>query len=314
MPELYGLVRGQKVSSGAALWRATRPSTLALSLVPFALGALVGWRSGGGGWGWSGLALLGWLALHLGANGVNEWFDFLSGADRLAQARDGDRVTTPGVLLADESKLAQVRWLTLTLFGLAGVCGLSLTFGRNILLGGFFALGGLLAYSYTAPPLKLAYRGHGLGELAALAGYGLLPAAAAALAQTGYFDRRATLIGLPAGIQAAALLAMHHYLHAKSDRLAGKMTPVVAFGPQVTWWALGLTLVLSYAVLSVVVGVLALPVWTLAACLTLIPVGAGWLKMRPPATHAGIIESISFVAQAHLLSALVMGIGLLAGI
>ena len=73
-----------------------RPSTLPLILAPFLIGVIVGTKQGTWHLGWFTICLIGVVFLHFAANLVNEWFDFVSGADALAIKLPDNYITTPG--------------------------------------------------------------------------------------------------------------------------------------------------------------------------------------------------------------------------
>lgn len=282
------------------LWRAARLPTLILSLSPFVLGGIAGAGARGFDFYALTLALIATAALHIAANWVNDWYDALSGADALAAQLPNSRITATGVLLSGESTITQVRTASLVMLGIGAICAALLAlYGRMICAMGV-ALGAALAISYTAPPIRLAYRGHGLGEVAAVIGYGILPAMVAQSSQ-GVLDACTILIGAPLGLLAAALLLIHDYLHPEADRQAGKLTPVVAFGADRAWVLLGVILIATYLMLITLIAVWHLSLWTYALILTVLPLGWAWLNMRPPTSHEAIFTAIQYATQTHLI-------------
>src|SRR5258708_35756625 len=68
------------------LLKATRARTLPVMLAPVRIGSVLAWpQRTPFQWGLFALALSGALAAHLGANVVNDVFDFAEGADQAAQ-------------------------------------------------------------------------------------------------------------------------------------------------------------------------------------------------------------------------------------
>ncbi len=64
----------------------TRARTLPVMISPVVIGALLAWQQGYVfSWGLFALTLVGALAAHLGANALNDVFDFGSGVDQAAQ-------------------------------------------------------------------------------------------------------------------------------------------------------------------------------------------------------------------------------------
>jgi 1,4-dihydroxy-2-naphthoate octaprenyltransferase len=145
----------------------TRARTLPVMIFPVVIGAALAWQQGNRfQWGLFALTLLGALAAHLGANVINDVFDFGAGADQAAQhiASGGETVVTGSqFLLNKQLSLKTYRLLAVACFAVALLCGVVLSFYRPFALL-FGALGFLLAFFYVAPPLRLAYIGRGLGE------------------------------------------------------------------------------------------------------------------------------------------------------
>ncbi|HET7638017.1 MAG TPA: prenyltransferase, partial [Ktedonobacteraceae bacterium] len=215
------------------LLQATRARTLPVMLAPVLVGSVLAWQQGTlFQWGFFALTLLGAFAAHLGANVVNDVFDFAEGTDQAAQ-----QLVTEGTTLATGSQelmngklsLGAYRGLAVGLFALALLCGIILAFFRPWALA-FGVTGFLLAFFYVAPPLRLAYIGRGIGELDILISFGILPLVGAYYVQTGNVTTSALLASLPIGLYTTAVLYFHHFLHWRADKEVGKITPVVALG------------------------------------------------------------------------------------
>jgi 1,4-dihydroxy-2-naphthoate octaprenyltransferase len=215
------------------LLQATRARTLPVMLAPVVIGSVLAWQQGTPfQWGFFALALLGALAAHLGANVVNDVFDFAEGTDQTAQqlVPEGTTLATGSqALMSGKLSLGAYRGLAVGLFALALLCGIILAFFRPWALA-FGAAGFLLAFFYVAPPLRLAYIGRGLGEIDILISFGILPLVGAYYVQTGYVTISAVLASLPLGLYTTAVLYFHHFLHWRADKEVGKITPIVALG------------------------------------------------------------------------------------
>ncbi|MCX7597799.1 MAG: prenyltransferase, partial [Armatimonadetes bacterium] len=153
---------------------ASRPAFFTASVVPVAVaGAYVRWRDGTcplGLWLATGLGL---VLLHAAANLLNDYFDHLSGADEVntmfvAPFTGGARFIQRGLLLPEE-----VLFAGLFCLAAGSVIGLYLSAVRGWAVLGLGILGVVTLFFYTAPPLKLGYRG--LGELMIGLDFGVLP-------------------------------------------------------------------------------------------------------------------------------------------
>lgn len=253
----------------------TRARTLPVMIVPVVLGAVLAWQQGSSfSWGLFALTFVGALAAHLGANLINDIFDFDQGTDQAAQEfmSSGTTITTGSPLLLNgQLTLKTYRWLAVGCFALALLCGIILSIFRPWVLL-FAILGFLLAFFYVAPPLRLAYIGRGLGEVDIFFAFGFLPLVGAFYVQSGMVSNVAMLVSIPVGLYTMAVLYFHHFLHWRGDEKAGKVTPVVALGEQGARIVGALILAgIAFALLILAV-TRVLPWYSAIAALTVIPV------------------------------------------
>ena len=257
------------------LFQATRARTLPVMLAPVLIGSVLAWQQGTPfQWALFVLALLGALAAHLGANVVNDVFDFAEGTDQTAQkmVSEGTTLATGSqALMRGQLSLGTYRGLAVALFALALVCGIVLTFFRPWTLA-FGVAGFLLAFFYVARPLRLAYVGRGLGELVILISFGILPLVGSYYVQAGKFTLIALLASLPIGLYTTAVLYFHHFLHWRADQAVGKITPIVALGESSARLVGGI--LLSCVALTIFLDVLlnVFPWYSIIAAFTIIPV------------------------------------------
>ena len=257
------------------LLQATRARTLPVMLAPVLIGALLAWQQGSAfQWGLFILTLLGALAAHLGANVVNDVFDFSEGTDQAAQKMmpEGTTIATGSqTLMKGQMSLKAFRGLAIGLFALALLCGIIIAFYRPFALA-FGLAGFLLAFFYVAPPLRLAYIGRGLGELDILISFGILPLVGAYYVQSGNVTLSALLASLPIGLYTTAVLYFHHFLHWRADAEVGKITPIVALGEQKARVAGAILLVLIAVTFLVDAALQVFPWYSFLAAFTVIPV------------------------------------------
>ncbi len=215
------------------LLKATRARTLPVMVVPVIIGAVLAWEQGFSfQWGLFLLTFVGALAAHLGANVINDVFDFSEGTDQAAQQLmpQGTTLATGSQeLMSGSVSLKAFRGVAIVLFAIALLCGIIIAFARPWALA-FGVAGFLLAFFYVAPPLRLAYIGRGLGEIDILISFGILPLVGAYYVQSGSITTSALLASLPIGLYTTAVLYFHHFLHWRADAEVGKVTPIVALG------------------------------------------------------------------------------------
>ncbi len=134
-------------------------------VVPVIIGAVLAWEQGFSfQWGLFLLTFVGALAAHLGANVINDGFDFSEGTDQAAQQLmpQGTTLATGSQeLMSGSISFKAFRGVAIVLFVIALLCGIIIAFVRPWALA-FGVVGFLLAFFYVAPPLRLAYIGGGL--------------------------------------------------------------------------------------------------------------------------------------------------------
>ena len=144
-------------------WQVTRARTLPVMAAPVIIGSVLAWQQGSPfHWGFFVLAFIGAMAAHLGANVINDVFDFGAGTDQAAQAiaSQGSTVATGSrYLLNGKLTITYYRELAIACFAVALVCGIVLTIFRPWALV-FGIIGFLLAFFYVAP----LFDWHILGE------------------------------------------------------------------------------------------------------------------------------------------------------
>jgi 1,4-dihydroxy-2-naphthoate octaprenyltransferase len=292
--------------------QATRARTLPVMLSPVIIGSVLAWEQGSRfHWGLFFLALIGALAAHLGANVVNDVFDFAQGADQAAQQKlaEGTTLATGSAMLMNgKLSVMAFRGLAVALFALALVCGIVLALYRPWALA-FGVVGSLLAFFYVAPPLRLAYIGRGLGEIDILISFGILPLVGSFYVQSGQVTGAALLASLPVGLYTTAVLYFHHFLHWRADAEVGKITPIVALGENRARivGAVLLFLVAGLIIVDVLLGVF--PWYAALAALTIFPV----LKSLREATGdlKNYLQLMAANMNGNLLAALIILIALL---
>ena len=217
------------------LFLASRPKFLSASAAPVLVGSALGFAVAGTFiWPLFLLALFATMALHSGANIANDYFDHLSGNDwankNPTPFSGGRQFIQQGILSPKATLLASL--FCLTVGAMLGVAILLitqsifiLTLGLIGLLGGFF---------YTAPPVKLGYRG--IGEFVIAFLFGILPVYGSYYLQTGAID----LIPLPAacivGLLIFLVIFINEFPDLAADAAVSKKTLVVRFGiPPCAW-------------------------------------------------------------------------------
>lgn len=230
----YRTAGEQRVARVVDFARALRLQSLPMIVMPLLLGAGLAHFGGVADFtGWKlALTLLGGAAALLAGNLANDIWDFEGGADHAALSDEQSRLTGSDALVLGSFSPGQAWGIVAVLVATATACGAALTLTGAPWAPAFALAGLLLALLYQAPPLRLSYRGRGLGELCIFAAFGPVPVVAAYYVVGGSpAEPAAWTLGGVAGLGAALVLYCHHFLQWRSDREAGKMGPVATMGP-----------------------------------------------------------------------------------
>lgn len=293
--------------------RVARFQFLTGSAMPvFVCGAMAWYETGKFHWGWWLLTLLGMMLIHLGANLANDFFDHVSGNDEinveyLSPFTGGSRFIQTGQVRPGYVLLA-----ALVCLGAGSLLGLVLVWARGwpILVLGL--VGVVSAFFYTAPPLRLGYRG--AGELFIALDFGLLPALGAYYVQAQQFTWGALMAGLPGTFLITAVLFINQFQDMRADAAVDKAHWVVRLGRERSrsvYYALVLAAPASL-LLGVTVGLLpGSALLGLGAC-ALLP-----RMFRAVHAHyddpAALAPANAGTVGMHLLTGLLMTLGILLG-
>ncbi|MEW5850702.1 MAG: 1,4-dihydroxy-2-naphthoate polyprenyltransferase [Myxococcota bacterium] len=205
---------------------ATRPRTLAASLVPVMVGTAAAAHDGAFRPPLAFAALLGAVLIQIGTNLVNDYADHLRGADN-AERMGPPRVTQMGLLSP-----ATVRAAAATCFAAALLVGLYLAMhgGWPIVVVGILSL--LSGYAYTGGPWPLAY--HGLGDVFVFVFFGPVAVVGTYYLQTGTVTALPVVASLGVGAVATALLVVNNLRDIPTDQKCGKRTLAVRLGERLT--------------------------------------------------------------------------------
>lgn len=260
-------------------WRMTRPGFLSITAVGCALGLASAAACGCGFDGTRALVtvLLALLA-HAGANVLNDYCDAMNGADAANSAAlfpftGGSRFIQNGQVSTDDTK--RWAWLLLGVTTLGGIW-LALQSGAGLLLVGMAGL--LLAWAYSAPPLKLMSRG--LGELSVALAWWLV-VIGADYSQRGHFFIIPAYVGVSFALLIGNILLINGLPDAPADASVGKRTLATRLTPQGVAWTYLLIVLGAHG--WVVVGVwLLIPPTTTMWALVSLPTGlaASWQLFR----------------------------------
>jgi 1,4-dihydroxy-2-naphthoate polyprenyltransferase len=257
-----------RLSFGWLTLRATRLPFLSATFVPVLIGIAIAASHGFFDLPSVLLTLLGAAFVHLGINVSNDVFDTLHGADDVnvtpTQYSGGSRVIQYGLV-----PLRRMATISAGFFVAAAVVGMVLMVlrGSPALLA-IGILGFVVGIGYTAPPLKLVYRG--LGEIAVAIGFGPLMLLGAYVVQSaGTLSWEPFAASLPVAILVALILYVNEIPDRRGDSQAGKRTLPVRLSRETVIRIYELAVAGAFASVVIAVALGVLPIPTLAVVLAL---------------------------------------------
>ncbi|GAC1700302.1 MAG: 1,4-dihydroxy-2-naphthoate polyprenyltransferase [Ktedonobacteraceae bacterium] len=261
-------------SVGEALqvwWDGIRPAYLLLPLLPVCIGSVFAWlqtvstKTPFGRFHTTHFIgmLLAIVFIQIGANLINDYYDYLRGIDTSNALGPG------GLIQQGLSKPSRVLSLGLTTLAFGGFIGILVASAGGPLVYLLGAIGLFCAYFYSATSRSLSALT--LGELVSFFLFGPLITLGAYLvmAQTGHIDRTILSYSIPLGLLAAATVHANNMRDIEGDAYANRRTLASTLGIRWSRWLYGALILAAYIpiiVLSIPHGAphfLLLTLWTL---------------------------------------------------
>jgi 1,4-dihydroxy-2-naphthoate polyprenyltransferase len=207
------------------------PKIWTASLVPFTLGASIAAAQGySPKWLIIAMSVIVLILVEIGKNGVNEYFDYRSGADLYVSEADrtpfsgGKKVIVDGLLT-----LKQVRWISIVCLSAALFLAVPILW-KNPEVGLFGVIGFFLAVGYSIPPLHFSYRGW--GEAAVGLAFGPVIVNGAYFLIAYKIAKEPLLLSIPLAFLIANVLWINEVPDVEADRRAHKWNLVARLGRQ----------------------------------------------------------------------------------
>ena len=295
-----------RLSPGWLILRATRLPFLSATIVPVVLGITIAAAHGAFDAVTAVLTIIGASCVQLGLNVANDVFDSMLGADEAnvtpTRYSGGSRVIQYGLVT-----FRRMAATAATFYLAAAAIGLVLLALRGsfaLLTIGFVGL--VVSLAYTAPPLKLVYRG--LGEIAVAVGFGPLMLLGAYVVQTGgALSWEPVVASIPIALLVALILYVNEIPDRRGDEHAGKRTLPVRFGQDAVILGYDLTVVAAYAALVIGVALGVLPIPVLLALLTIPLAHRVHAGLRPNYDNPyGLMAVMAVNIQVHLFAGVLL--------
>lgn len=245
------------------LWfKAARAPFLIVSIVPGTLAGIMALKHGV----WNGLsfalALTGAVLAHSAGDFFDDYYDFRSNTLGHKQQQFHDSPIIHGQVTANQVLAAAI--------GCSAVAtGIGVYFlikiGMPII--SIAAFTGLLAVFYTAPPLKLNFRG--FGETVLFFAFGPLLTLGVWTATAGYLALEPVLVGIPIGLLTMNVGHVSNTFDVPSDIRQHKKTIAVRLGQKNSVIFLIITTVGAYLTIGICAFLGLIPLWSLLTFITL---------------------------------------------
>lgn len=244
------------------------------------------------------LTLIGAMCVHVGANIVNDMFDYKKGIDKENKERGiphgGSMVLSMGLVSYEKMKLIAIVFFAISL--IIGVILWQMTgdWVLYLMIFGLFA-----SIFYTATPLQLKYRA--LGDLMVFLAFGTGMTFGAYYVQTREFSWIPIILSIPLGFLIDAILHSNNIRDMKFDGSFGIKTIPILIGEKLSRYFYYFLIIGAYLsiVIFVIIGLLPWP--ALLNFITL-PTAIKLIKMAKNIPANGI-ERFEYGTKYNLLTA-----------
>ncbi len=303
MAQLSNARATSKSVAPLSVWiKTARPFTLTATITPLLVGTSLAAYAGKFSGGLFLAAFFSGLFLQVAANFFNEFFDWRYGLDT-KNSLGASTVIFQGTMSAQ-----QVLWGGIGSCIIASILGIILivTVGPGILL---FGLAGMaIAYFYSARPFKLATRG--LGDVMVFLAMGVLMTWGAYYVQIHHWSWSAFAASIPVGLLVTAILNMNNLRDYQDDLAAEKKTVVVRFGQEFGKRYHATLIIGAFVAVTIFSLVHLLPLFTLAAWLTLPTAYTHLRSVLPTSDRQVLMRGMKQISALHLQFGLAMALGI----
>jgi 1,4-dihydroxy-2-naphthoate octaprenyltransferase len=249
------------------------------------------------------LALLVAVALQIGVNYANDYFDGVGGVDTAARVGPR-RLVASG--LAPPRAVATAAVVMVAIAAVAGVV-LALLTTPWLIAAGVLSVLALALYSGGPKP----YAASGLGEISVFIFFGLVATCGTAFVQQDRLEWGVLWLAVPVGLLACALLMVNNVRDIPTDSAVGKRTLAVRIGAARSRTLLVAVIVVALLLPSVGAVVRSLP-WLVMITLVTIPLAIAPLLVIRSAEGRALVPALIGITRLQLLFGIVLAGALLA--
>ena len=245
------------------IWfKAARAPFLIVSIVPGTLVGVMAFKHGAWNGAYFALAVFGAVLAHSAGDFFDDYYDFKSNTLGHKQQQFHDSPIIYGQVTAK-----QVLAAAIGCSAIATGIGVYFLIKIGMPIVYIAALTGLLAVFYTAPPVKLNFRG--FGETVLFFAFGPLLTLGVWTATAGYLALEPVLVGIPIGLLTMNIGHISNTFDVPSDVAQNKTTIAVRLGQKNSIILLTITTAVAYLCIGIWVLLGLIPLWSLLVFLTI---------------------------------------------
>lgn len=229
-------------------WIAARPYSLTASTMPVIFGTAMAVTIGGAEFHWLrfAAALSSMVALHVGANLVNDGVDFNRGFDRRVNP-------VSGAVVRDWITAKQAFAVAAALFAIGSILGVLLVAVAGLPILWIGLAGVAIGLLYSAGPFALKY--HAIGDLAVFLDFGILGALGAWTVQTGSLSWAPAAWAVPMSLLVIGILHANNWRDIGPDTAGGAHTMASLLGDRLSVAYYGFLLFSPFVLVLVLIGI-----------------------------------------------------------
>lgn len=201
---------------------AMRPKTLSVSMAPVIMAAALAFSIDKFQFLPFLLCLIFAVLAQITSNFVNDYADFKNNSD------DSERLGPERMVASGKIKPRNMMTAFIVTASFAFLVGLSLIYWGGWILLPFGIIIMIVAFTYSLGPFPLSY--NGLGDVAAILFYGMIPVTFTYYILTGSFPLTVIIAGFAMGIVVDELMIVNNYRDVEQDASHNKKTTVVLLG------------------------------------------------------------------------------------
>lgn len=280
--------------------KVSRPPTLMATVVPLLVGGALAIKSHHFAlWAWVDIFVIA-LIMQIGANMLNEYFDYKRGLD------DHESLGIGGIIVTGEVRPETVWYSALIIYAIALVLGLILVAFRGPILLAMGLMGIIAGFLYTGTSHPISSTP--FGEVLVTIIMGPIEVLSTQFAAGDIMTRQGVLLSIPVGISVATILLANNLRDYVKDRNHGRRTLPIVLGQQGGYFALNIMIAIILGWITVMVFFGSLPLSALLVWLALPLVVKSLSALHKPDV---LPKAVPLIGRIHVLIGILLTVGIL---